>query len=380
MNLIKKIKASIKDLFFIFLFFFLLLEISAFMLSYFNMLPFNDTPSFYKHEKVISYKEWITEESEWGAWHKANKTVSHITNCFNAKYNSNEIGAKDSSFKMISPQKPNYILLGDSFAEGYGVNNKDTSENIIEEKTGINILNFGASGDFGPIQYELIYSNLASKYNHEGLIIYFLPANDFVDNDYNTWKSKSIPQQNRWRPYFKKISEDNFTWFIPKNSIKFSNDISRVNFTENYLWLYNFYKTFKFLRLKFSNKNRKALDNYSGYFSPTEEQQKAAVFFIDKIISESKASNILLISIPRPQDISRVYNGADRNKMFWYQSFKNSASRLGKNVVFIDLLDYLPKEDLSNIFYQCDGHWNAYGNRWAADVISSKISSRQKSQ
>ena len=376
MNSIKKIKAIIKDLFFIFVFIFLFLEISAFILSYFNMLPFNDAPSFYKHEKVISYKEWITEESEWGAWHKTNKTVSHITNCFNAKYNSNEIGAKDSSFKIISPHKHNYVMLGDSFAEGYGVNNKDSSQNIIEEKTGINILNFGASGDFGPIQYAIIYSNLASKYSHEGLIIYFLPANDFVDNDYNTWKSKSILQQKRWRPYFKKISEDNFTWFIPKNSIKFSNDISRVNFAENYLWLNNFYKTFKFLRLKFSNKNGKALDNYSGYFSPTEEQQKAAVYFIDKIISESKASKILLISIPRPQDISRVYNGADKNKMLWYQSFKNSSSRLGKNVVFIDLLDYLPRENQNNIFYQCDGHWSPYGNKWAADVISSKISTQ----
>lgn len=376
MNLIKKTKALIKDLVFIFLFIFIVLEVSAFILSFFNMLPFNDAPSFYKHEKVISYKEWLTEELDWGAWHKPNQIVSHNTNCFSAKYNSNEIGAKDSSIEKKFLHKSTYILLGDSFAEGYGVNNKDSSQNLIQEKTGINILNFGTSGDFGPIQYAVIYSKLASKYNHEGLIIYFLPANDFVDNDYNIWKSKSISEQKRWRPYFKKTSENNFTWFIPENAVKFSNNISRINVAENYLWLNNFYKTFKLIRLTFLNKNKKVLDSYSGYFSPTEEQQKAAVFFIDKIMSESKASKIILISIPRPQDISRVYNGADKNKMLWYQLFKTSSSRLQKKIVFIDLLDYLPKENINNIFYQCDGHWNAYGNKWAADVISSKINAQ----
>ena len=83
-----------------------------------------------------------------------------------------------------------------------------------------------------------------------------------------------------------------------------------------------------------------------------------------------------MISIPRPQDISKVDNGADKNKMLWYQLFKTSSSRIQKNIIFIDLLDYLPMKNINNIFYQCDGHWNTYGNKWAANVISSKINAQ----
>ena len=50
-------------------------------------------------------------------------------------------------------------MIGDSFAEGYGVNLNNTSQKYIEDLTGLNVLNFGVSNNFGVVQYYLIYTN-----------------------------------------------------------------------------------------------------------------------------------------------------------------------------------------------------------------------------
>ena len=66
-----------------------------------------------------------------------------------------------------------------------------------EKKLKRNILNFGASGNFGPVQYWLLYEKFAKKFNHNTVIIYFLPDNDFGENDYTNWKGSK-----RYRPYY----------------------------------------------------------------------------------------------------------------------------------------------------------------------------------
>ena len=44
----------------------------------------------------------------------------------------NEFGARDSSFR--DAEKNSIFLLGDSFAEGFGVSYSDTSQYILEKK------------------------------------------------------------------------------------------------------------------------------------------------------------------------------------------------------------------------------------------------------
>ena len=91
-------------------------------------------------------------------------------------------------------------MIGDSFAEGYGVNLNNTSQKYIEDLTGLNVLNFGVSKNFGIVQYYEIYKNFAKNYKHNKLIIFFLPSNDFGENDYNNWRGSK-----RYRPYYKKM-------------------------------------------------------------------------------------------------------------------------------------------------------------------------------
>ena len=161
----------------------------------------------------IPNDEWWTEENSWGSWHVNNSKTRQIRSCYNAIYESNEIGARDDTFS--SNNINDIILIGDSFAEGYGVNQINTSQKFIENITNQNVLNFGVSNNFGIVQYYLIYKNFAKKYKHNKLIIYFLPSNDFGENDFTNWKGSK-----RYRPYYKKITNNNYEIFIPTYAIK----------------------------------------------------------------------------------------------------------------------------------------------------------------
>lgn len=368
MSWIKKIIFILRDVLVFVLIGFLTLEFFAFILSYNSLLMFNETPRFYENsKKVISIGEFRTEYEPWGAWHKPDSIAKSSSSCFNVEYISNEIGARDKSFSQI-PNHNNYVLIGDSFAEGYGVNYENTVQYLIENKTGFNIMNFGTAGDFGPVQYYLIYNQLAKKYSHDGLIIFFLPANDFKDNDFVHW-GKKHSKSKRWRPYYQKEKDGSYSTFIPNDSIKRLNTKPVFTTLEKYLWSMNVFKTYKHWRLS-SRKDRIE----SGYFDATLNQQKAAVFFIEKLIAESNAQKIILISIPTMPDFVKIDKGFDKNKTYWHQSFQELPSKLGKNIQFIDLADYVkPKQDNGGLFLKCDGHWSAEGNKWAAEVISNYL-------
>jgi hypothetical protein len=364
----------------------LLIEFISFIMSVNNLLLANITPNFYLKNKVNDISKFWTEEEPWGAWHKKNYSAKYKTKCFEVNYSSNEYGARDKSFQNISKKK-NFILIGDSFAEGYGVNYDDMSKSLIEKQTGLNILNFGTSKDFGPVNYYLIYEKLAKNFPHEGIIIFLLPNNDFRDNDYNYFKKTNNSNYDfgeRYRPYYKK-NDTSFEIFYPEKAIKNSDNRSLL---KDYLWFYNVLRTIKIFIISSKKKDFKLeqIQNLnvessvnSGYFVPTKEQQEATIHFIKKIINSAKNKKIYLISIPLTDDYENInIKNIDRNKMLWWSTFKHLDSSLS-NFYFIDLADYR-HDDFSSLFYpdDCDGHWNKKGNIWAAKIISNYINKNKK--
>ena len=164
--------------------FFLILEILSFLLTISNFIPFNSSPNLYKkiYSNNLSFHKLYNHNNEWGVWRKNNTIGNQKFSCIDVKHKINEIGARDENFDNLNKNN-NFILLGDSFAEGFGVEKSETAEYLLEKKLNRKILNFGISYNFGPLQYYLIYKNLAQKYNHDAIIIFFFPQNDFRDNE-----------------------------------------------------------------------------------------------------------------------------------------------------------------------------------------------------
>jgi hypothetical protein len=200
-------------MFFYLIFSIALIELGSFLATKAKLLDVNRTPSYTM--ALHNGSKWRTEEDPWGAWHEDYATDQYVSNCFNITYQSNNVGARDTRDYDDSLASNSIVLIGDSFAEGHGVNIEDTFAKQVEQATGRSVLNFGASGDMGPVQQDLIYRGLASSFPHNELIYLFLPANDFTDN---------APQSmqyfgNRYRPYYQKIN-DGYAVVYPEQAVQ----------------------------------------------------------------------------------------------------------------------------------------------------------------
>ena len=161
------------------------LELFSFFLSKSNLLIVNDTPWAYRSKDNIFLPslQWRTEESNWGAWHKPGSATRERQSCFDAPYYSNEVGARDDSFDHPKSKK-RVVLIGDSFAEGFGARREETAQYLMEKLSGVEVFNFGSAGDLGPVQYLILYQELAKNYDPDELVIFFLPNNDFTAVSY----------------------------------------------------------------------------------------------------------------------------------------------------------------------------------------------------
>lgn len=361
---------------------FALIEFFSFVGSKMNLFVINETPFIYgKKPNQILSNYWI-EKDIWGAWHEKNFKVSHKKKCFDVIYETNEIGARDKSFKNLKAIN-NIILLGDSFAEGYGIDKKNTFEKIIEKNLNLELLNFATSKDFGLIQYILMYEHLAKKYQHDKILISFLVNNDFKDNDFLYYKKNKLDfleGKVRHRPYFVQSGEK-FKILLP--SEKKTKYEDRVEFLKTYFWFSNVLRSIKYIivsnNLKKNDQQliKQSLDNNSitnsVYYYTPDHQQRAAVYFLEKFIRENKDKKIILFTIPLYGDYLHIKKKDIRHEIYWWKKFQEFQKNYN-NFYFLDLYDY-SSDGLKHLFFpnKCDGHWNIKGHRWAGEVLSKYL-------
>ena len=88
--------------------------------------------------------------------------------------------------------------------EGIGVDFNKIITSLVKKKLGVQTINLSAAGDFGPIQYYLIYEKFKKSFIHNKVFLFINPYNDFNDNFWEHWKKID---RTRYRPYFKKIND-----------------------------------------------------------------------------------------------------------------------------------------------------------------------------
>ena len=108
-----------------------------------------------------------------GVWRYPNRGARQRTPCFNVTYTSNSYGARDIERTRDAPDGRRVVVLGDSFVEGIGSSFDERMTTLIEQDSGIELLNFGMGG-FGPIQEWLLYKELASAFDHSEVYLFIL--------------------------------------------------------------------------------------------------------------------------------------------------------------------------------------------------------------
>jgi hypothetical protein len=248
--------------------------------------------------------------------------------------------------------------------EGLGVPAEARLSNILESDTGREHLNFGTGGNFGPLQYALLYKSMAAAFDHDQVIVGVLPDNDFRDMDQQWWQ-KTAP--GRYRPYyaadFSVVYEGRFDPNAGESKWDRLEAILRAYLAS--------YHVGQYLNSRFYWRK---LHPYSGYNDYTEIDLTRLKRSLEDIQSTADAHGAkeTVILIPRLSDFLRLHQ-AGTNRL------GPVMERWGTEVG-IPIKDLLPEMDVRangnfrQYFLPCDGHWSARGNAVAASIVEPWLS------
>jgi len=336
-----------------FLVFAVLAEIACFIYIHVTNWP-SSRPTY--HVNYNSF--WADINPVFGVWHRPNGHFLHASGCFSVEYDTNSYGARDVE-RSVQSTRARTIMLGDSFIEGLGLPAQDRLSNILERDTGREHLNFGTGGDFGPLQYALLYKSMAAAFDHDLVTVGVLPDNDFFDMSLRVGK---IENPGRYRPYYADDFSIIYTGqFDPNAGESLWDHVEAV--MRAYL---SSYHVGQYIHSRFYWRNRPPYSGYNDYTPVDLERLKHALADI-KSTADAHHARVAVFLIPRANDFIRLHQ-VHTNRL------GPVMEQWGRDVG-IPIKDLLPDmearggADYRNYFLSCDGHWSAHGNAVAAQVL-----------
>lgn len=306
---------------------------------------------------------WADINPNWGVWHHKIE-FRHAKSCFDVVYKANSYGARDKERDRRSSES-RIVVLGDSFVEGYGVADADRLTNLLAVRSGIEHLNFGTAGGFGPVGEYKLYESLAQGFDHDAVILAILPDNDFTDDAPDAWRDSK-----RYRVYWEGSYPDyTLTYNLndPADS-EFNERPGLVSVARSTLRDYTYgyhFVSWNIAAYKYSRKTRKlAAPNQSRYYHYTRDEWDRMRYSIEKIRSLAANKRMMIFAIPREVDfVEYAKNGAP--------PFSSDMRALCQelDIEFIDLIGPMAGESTFEFFHSCDRHWSPKGNAFAASVL-----------
>ncbi|MBI9081708.1 MAG: SGNH/GDSL hydrolase family protein [Pseudodesulfovibrio sp.] len=365
----KKILHALKS-FFIFLFILAVcLEIgSCIYIRFFNTSIPLPTYSMVNAESSF----WVDIDPYFGVWHDANSTYMHNKQCATVYYTANSHGmrAPERDFKS---DKPRIAVLGDSFVEGYIIEDGHRLTDLMEKAYGMEFLNYGTSGGFGTLQEWLQYKHLVKKFDHDAIMIGILPSNDFGDN-------LNHPQNDRYRRPYLAGKYPDYQVLYNQNEMPIRNRTNLLTSFDHTLreWSYT-YRIARYLdsfdiknwdfRARWHSKSQRAENVISMYYDFTENHWNSMRYSLERIVDEADGKPIFLFVIPRYTDFLR-YKGTPPPL-----SLKIEALAKQYGLGYLDLLPEMNKRTTTpeDYYLLCDPHWNNYGNEVAFEILNPHV-------
>lgn len=304
---------------------------------------------------------WADINPDFGVWHAPHSVYKHVSPSFRVTYRANAHGMRDRERDTSAHGRRRIVMLGDSFLEGWGVATEDRLSDRLERATGLEHLNFGTSGSFGPTQEYLLYKTLARTFEHDAIIIALLPDNDFLDDDYAYGLEM---HQGRLRPYFVGQSPDYRIQYLPQSQPSLAKRLTE-NALRQFTYTGNLIKYVKSMKRHHASA---VAPDYAGYFDFTPAQWARMQKVLTELRREAGNRPILVLTIPCDTDFRRSDKAGEPplpGKM------RALCSTLGMQ--YLDLLPVIRAAEggWTNCYLATDRHWNAKGNAIAASAVEA---------
>ena len=255
---------------------------------------------------------------------------------FTNEYHINSLGVRDTEKALDAPE---IVLLGDSFALGWGVDASETFIKLVGEKTGLTTLNTCVPS-FGTVR-EMIMLRKVNRSNLKYLFLQYC-ADDYDEN--------RLYFQNGNQPQL--MREETFEKIVNY----FSRPIS--------------YYPGKYLRLKI----RKKLDA----LKPAKQHAATGAFFPDEVelfVHVLKQNADLLTGIPLVVfELSGINQTNEFTRKLREKIKTPGEPSFIRDMIILDIAGSLEESH----YYVLDGHLNAAGHRRAADILCEVIGGLSK--
>ena len=281
------------------------------------------------------------------------------TEQFRTEVRINEKGLRDRSHPYERRDDSKRILvLGDSFAWGYGVEESERFSQLLEGELGVEVINAGVSG-YSTDQELLWYENEGIKYETD-LVILMLSGNDVGDNN------RQLVSTIYFKPRF--VFKDGqlvpTNYPVPETSSQgmFVYSLSQRSALTYFLTLRYFDAQSLYNRMR--SKSEQARPQASGTKAQSDpEPFKLTIALIDEMrkIAESNHAEFMIVSNDRWWNISSEAT---------YEDFV--AAMQDEGLLVLDV-ESMPGFDEEEMLIPDDGHWSQSGHKFAAEKIEAFI-------
>lgn len=246
---------------------------------------------------------------------------------FDTKYHINSMGLRDNEESLTSPD---IIVLGDSYAMGWGVEQDETFADLIERGTNYKVLNAGISS-YGTARQEISLSQL-DKSNLK-YVIWQYSENDFGEN----------------RAYVTNGFSLNITSREKYEEMKVKGEKRK----------YSFLMYFG----RFMKQMTQQVSGMQLYHDSRDTNDEEITYLLKTIKHANLASHIkiILFEISGPEYLNNGF--ADRLKE---NLEKEEFAQLKKQIVILDIKEILDKDE---DYFIIDTHINKYGHQKVSDNL-----------
>ena len=252
------------------------------------------------------------------------------------------------------------LVLGDSFAWGYGVEEAERFSQLLEEALGVEVINAGVSG-YSSDQELLWYRNEGIKYETD-LVILVVAGNDVGDNErqlVNTiyYKPKFVIEEGQLVP---------IGYPVPKTSLqgRFIYSLSQRSALAYFL-----VQRYFDLRSSYGNLRVNAVKAGDSESSTPSDNHafELTIALLDEIraTAESKKARFMIVATDRWWNAPSGATYTDFIRTLQTEEF-----------LVLDV-EAMPGFDPAEMLIPDDGHWSREGHEFVAEKIKALIESSQ---
>ncbi len=328
---------------------FLLSEIALRLMGWSPLYVSPERERFWKYDSLLG---WAHQPGQEGIFETPQfRTIVRI----------NQKGLRDRDHSYERPNDTRRILvIGDSFAWGYGVEESERFSQVLETSLGVEVINAGVSG-YSTDQELLWFRGEGVKYETDLVIVVFA-GNDVGEN------YQQLVYTIYYKPQF--VREEGHLvltgYPVPRTSLqgKLIYSLSQRSalayfLVQRYFDLLSSYRNF---RVNSDNANAPV----SG-ISPAGEPFELTIALLDELrnIAESKAAKFMIVAT------DRWWNGPSGET---YKDFIDTLQTEGFLVLDVESRSGF---DPGEMLIPDDGHWSRAGHAFVAEKIEALIESHQ---